>query len=87
MDDAEFRDQVERLPPGMRFVVTHVRALSAGVIVLFGALLAVALVVHTKESGVIAVFCVVAIAMAVANLTVFGVTYRRMTRSVTESED
>jgi hypothetical protein len=79
MNEAEFRAQVEQLPPGMRWVVGHVVTLSAGVIVLFGALLIAALVVHTKESGIIVVFCVVALLMAVANLAIFRFARRRVT--------
>jgi VIT1/CCC1 family predicted Fe2+/Mn2+ transporter len=79
MNEAEFRAQVDQLPPGMRWVVGHVVTLSIGVIVLFGALLIAALVVHTKESGIIVVFCVVALFMAVANLTIFRFARRRVT--------
>jgi hypothetical protein len=81
MDDAEFQAQVDQLPPGMRFVVRHVVTLSLGVIVLFGGLLVAVLVVHSKASSVIAVFCVVAIVMALGNLTAFRFARRKATRS------
>jgi VIT1/CCC1 family predicted Fe2+/Mn2+ transporter len=79
MNEAEFRAQIEQLPPGMRWVVGHVVTLSVGVIVLFGALLIAALVVHTQASGIIVVFCVVALLMAIANLTIFRFARRRVT--------
>ncbi len=81
MDKSEFRAQIETLPPGMRFVVRNVLPLCAGVFVVFGALLIVVLLGHDKQRSVIAAFCVVAMAMAVANLAVFGLARRRMTRS------
>jgi membrane protein YdbS with pleckstrin-like domain len=79
MNEDEFRAQIEQLPPGMRWVVSHVVTLSVGVIILFGALLVAALVVHSKASGIIVVFCVVALVMAVANLTLFRFARRRVT--------
>jgi uncharacterized membrane protein YccC len=64
----------------MRFVVSHVLPLCAGVFVVFGALLIVVLAGHDKQRAVIAGFCAIAMAMAVANLAVFGVARRRMMR-------
>ncbi|MGO9342172.1 MAG: hypothetical protein ACLP6E_06585 [Acidimicrobiales bacterium] len=81
MDKSEFRAQIETLPVGMRFVVRNVVPLCAGVFVVFGALLVVVLFGHDKQRSVIAVFCVVAMVMAVTNLAVFGMARRRMTRS------
>lgn len=81
MDKSEFRTQIEMLPPGMRFVVRNILPLCAGVFVIFGVLLVVVLLGHEKERSVIVAFCVVAMAMAVANLAVFGVARRRMMRS------
>ncbi len=81
MDKSEFRTQIETLPPGMRFVVRHVLALCGSVFVVFGALLVVVLLGHEKQRSVIAAFCVLAMVMAVANLGVFGIARRRMTRS------
>ena len=80
MNEAEFRAQIEQLPPGMRWVVGHVVILSVAVIVMFGALLVAALAVRTKASGIIVVFCVVALVMAVANLTVYRFARRRISR-------
>jgi len=87
MDEAEFRSQLERLPPGMRFVVGHVVGLSLGVIVLFGGLLAAVLVVHVADGSVIAIFCVFAIFMALVNMTVFHNVRRRMLRTGDRLED
>jgi cation transporter-like permease len=87
MDDAEFRSQLQQLPPGMRFVVGHVVGLSLGVIVLFGALLVAVLVVHTKASSVIAFFCIFAIVMALVNMAVFRTARRRMLRVRSDPED
>jgi cytochrome c biogenesis factor len=83
MDKSEFRAQIETLPVGMRFVVRNVVPLCAAVFVVFGALLVVVLLGHDKQRSVIAVFCVVAMVMAVANLAVFGLARKRMTRSGT----
>jgi hypothetical protein len=80
VDKSEFQAQVQTLPPGMRFVVSHVFPLCAGVFVVFGALLIVVLAGHEKQRAVIATFCAVAMVMAVANLAVFGVARRRMMR-------
>jgi Na+/melibiose symporter-like transporter len=80
MDKSEFQAQIQTLPPGMRFVVSHVLPLCTAVFVVFGALLIVVLAGHDKQRSVIAAFCVVAMTMAVANLAVFGVARRRMTR-------
>lgn len=87
MDDAEFRSQLQKLPPGMRFVVGHVVGLSLGVLLLFGALLVAVLVVHTKESSVIAFFCIFAMVMAIANMAVFRNARRRMLRIRNDPED
>jgi cation transporter-like permease len=86
MDESEFRAQVAALPPGMRFMVSHVVQLSAGVVALFGGLLIAVLVVNAKGSSVIATFCVVAIVLAFVNMTVFTVAKRRMTRAGTDPE-
>lgn len=87
MDRAEFDAHIDTLPPGMRFMVRHVVQLSVGVFVLFAALLVAVLVTGVNESGVIAVFCGVAMAMAVGNLTVFTAARRRLMRSGTTDVD
>jgi glucan phosphoethanolaminetransferase (alkaline phosphatase superfamily) len=81
MNEEEFQAEIDALPRGMRFVVNHVVVLSIGVFVLFGALLVVVLLVHAKLRTVIATFCVLAMAMALLNMTVFSVTRRRLMSS------
>lgn len=78
MDEQEFKAQISALPPGMRFVVGHVVKLSVGVIVLFGALLIAALLTHEKARSDIAIFCVVAIFLAIANMLVFTRARKKM---------
>jgi hypothetical protein len=81
MDDAEFQAHVDDLPPGMRFMVNHVVQLSLGVFALFGALLIAVLAAGVKERAVIAIFCVVAMVMALINLTIFRVARNRLMSS------
>ncbi|MFZ0668282.1 MAG: hypothetical protein WAM97_21215 [Acidimicrobiales bacterium] len=78
MDEGDFKSQIEALPPGMRFVVGHVVQLSLGVITLFGGLLIAALVTHEKARTDIAVFCIVAIVLAIGNMLVFRRARRRL---------
>ena len=81
MNEEEFQAEVDALPRGMRFMVSHVVPLSIGVFVVFGALLTAVLLVHDKFRSVIATFCVLAMAMALLNMTVFSVTRKRLMRS------
>lgn len=81
MNEEEFQAEIEALPRGMRFMVSHVMPLSIGVFVVFGALLIAVLLVHDKLRTVIATFCVLAMAMALLNMAVFSVTRKRLMRS------
>jgi VIT1/CCC1 family predicted Fe2+/Mn2+ transporter len=81
MNEEQFQAEIDALPRGMRFVVSHVMTLSIGVFVIFGALLIAVLLVHDKLRSVIATFCVVAMAMALLNMAVFSATRRRLMRS------
>jgi hypothetical protein len=81
MDEEQFRAEIEALPRGMRFMVSHVVPLSVGVFFVFGALLVAVLLVHEKLRTVIATFCILAMAMALLNMLVFSVTRKRLLRS------
>jgi len=81
MNEEEFQAEVDALPRGMRFMVSHVVPLSIGVFVVFGALLIAVLLVHDKLRSVIATFCVLAMAMALLNMVVFSATRKRLMRS------
>ena len=81
MDEEQFRAEIDALPRGMRFMVSHVVPLSVGVFVVFGALLVAVLLVHEKLRTVIATFCILAMAMALLNMVVFSVTRKRLMRS------
>lgn len=81
MDEEQFRAEIDALPRGMRFMVSHVVPLSIGVFVVFGALLVAVLLVHEKLRTVIATFCILAMAMALLNTLVFSVTRKRLMRS------
>jgi hypothetical protein len=81
MNEEQFRAEIEALPRGMRFMVSHVVPLSLGVFVVFGALLIAVLLVHDKLRDVIATFCILAMAMALLNMLVFSITRKRLMRS------
>jgi hypothetical protein len=78
MDEGEFKAQIDALPPGMRFVVGHVVQLSLGVVVLFGGLLIATLLTHEKARSDIAIFCVVAILLAIGNMLLFRRVRKRL---------
>ncbi len=73
----QFEAQVAALPPVMRFMVRHAVAASVGALVLFGGLLVFALTGLHQSRALVAVFCVVSIAAAIANLVVTTLARRR----------